>query len=135
MNQSEIGKIRSLIQEAQHSYMCAASIAGIDSMLNRVLLKWPDILDSVLKFEENNNKENFNMIISDISPLIYAPMFAVAEALIHKNIINDQAREFNAKLAELKLAINVSDPVHIKNEIIKIVREIDPDTVINRREI
>ncbi len=128
MNSSEIEKIRGLSQEAQHSYMCAASIVGLDTILNKVLLKWSDIIESILNFEEDNTKETFDTIISDIAPLIYAPIFAIAESFIQLHAVNDE--EYNHRLATLKMTLNVAGSVHIKNEVIKIIKDIDPKTVI-----
>ena len=106
-----------LVREAKHSYAVLLGFIGNpDTDCNRMLLKWPDVIDSLL---ENDEKK----FCEDISVLIYQPLVVLAEALAQ--ILRDK---IDNDLGDLKLdaathcraAVENKSPQEAKEELIRI---------------
>jgi hypothetical protein len=66
-----------LISEAKHSYAVLLGVLGdTDTVCNRLLLKWPDIVGSILDFLEGRD----NRFMEDVSVLICRPIAILVEA-------------------------------------------------------
>lgn len=101
-----------LLSEAKHSIATLMGFTGYDSHANVLLLKWPDILESVLKGDEKQ-------ALADFSCIICQPLAVLAESLIQAAATSDISA---ALLDDVRrtLAEGIVDPIEAKRNLIRI---------------
>lgn len=107
---------RLLIREAKHSYaVLLGFINDADSVCNKMLLKWPDAMDSLIADDE----EKF---CNDMSVLMCQPLKVLAESLaqvLRDKVGNDSGWEFDVT-EYCRTKVIYQDPQEAKKTLIKI---------------
>lgn len=98
-----------MVNEAKHSFKVLLAFVGdIDTICNRLLLKWPDVIDSFI--EGNDNK-----VKADLSILMCTPLLWIIQSVTERPTIGKECDDimFNAHhdpiLAKRKLVILYND--------------------------
>lgn len=109
---------RPLVREAKHSYaVLLGFIADPDTKCNRMLLKWPDVIDALLA----DNQQQFE---EDIACLICLPVKLVAEALSDNLFkVRPQIPKYEQFINDV-MRLAVQEPVGTKDRLIKVCNEI-----------
>lgn len=97
---------RKLVREANHSVALLLGFVGLDTKCNRILLKWPDVIEDVLAGEEEAFKK-------DISWLICEPLRVLSESLIQMA----DPKGSNTEVREAMVNC-VEDPIGVKTALI-----------------
>jgi len=104
----DIDKKKLLVREAKHSFLIVLSIVGKeDSAFNIILLKWPDIVDSILDDDEE-------LFLKDVGFLICHPFKLLAESL--QSIINDD----RSVDIDVSMKLSSSDPLDARKNLVRL---------------
>ena len=122
---TNLQKLKMLVREAKHSYLVASSMTGHPD-LSKILLKWADVNDSLITFQEGDG--SVDDVIKDISPIIYIPILAVAESYceILKQKKCSEAYIIGNNIDLVKDQFDSLKPVVSKNKLIDLINELCP---------
>ena len=130
MNTKEIDYLRLMFGHAKQSYKIALSMVGDSTKLNRFLLKWVDVMESMMDYMESPSTDHFKAIVSDISPLVYIPVLTIAdsfiETLLDRRHDDKQALALKDEFNEIIDLINIEDPIVLKEKLIDRINILAP---------
>lgn len=124
MKVSQIDEINRLTMEAKHSFIVACTITN-DPKINLILAKWPDVIDSIMEYLRNESNMGWSRVVSDIAPIIFQPIGAIAEGFIQILEKNKITNQYKNEYSEIMKSY-YTDPVEVKVKMIELVNKLIP---------
>jgi hypothetical protein len=112
-------RIRKLIDSAKDSCRLGVHLVGNDSNFNRVLLKYPDVLDTVNDYYVGDKNISLMDIEKEFYNIIVSPVVGVLESLY--SVLDKDTTEI------IQVVNSETDPLVIKEKLLSLLMNISSD--------